>query len=328
MTETLSWLNTLHGSSPGHFVVSAFTPMGVRSAAFTKHQISDAATTIDNASSKVDVYVSTATFDPAPDTSKGERGTAATACSIPGVWVDLDVGTDGHSERANLLPNPKDVEDGLRVLKEAGVPDPTHVIHTGGGAQLWWIFNKPMTEDLARYSLGWSEAMVAIFEKDGYGLDSLGDLARIMRPAGTWNHKLDEKRPVRLIKGGGVKYKPAELAPWLADVDVRPPADRESLETMAVDVYDVFTSEVSWAEILEPHGWTYVGQQGKDEKWLRPEKGEGRSALCGRYAMVNFSETSGLPVGGGKALTKFRVWAMLNHDGDEKAAFAALKDAL
>lgn len=325
---TRGWLNTIHGQSPGHFVVSAFTPHKVNSAAFTREQIDSAAATIDAAAGKVDVYVSCATFDPAPDTSKGERGKVSAACSIPGVWLDLDVGTEGHSDRANGLPNPETVESGLLILQGQGVPDPTHVIHTGGGAQLWWLFEQPLTEDLARFSLGWTESMRKLFEAAGYGLDSLGDLARILRPAGTFNHKLDEPRPVTLLQGGGLKYKPSELEPWLADVDLRAPSERESSEFIDSDIFDVFTSEVPWSEILEPHGWTYVGQSGKDEKWLRPDKSEGHSALCGRYAMTNFSETAGVPVGAGKKLTKFRVWAHLDHGGDEKAARRALAERL
>jgi Bifunctional DNA primase/polymerase, N-terminal len=45
---------------------------------------------------------------------------------------------------------------------------------------------------------------------------------------------------------------------------------------------DVFNVRVGWSEILEPHGWTRVGQRGEVMLWKRPSKQErGWSATTG-----------------------------------------------
>lgn len=86
-----------------------------------------------------------------------------------------------------------------------------------------------------------------------------------------------------------------------------------------------FNRRASWAEVLEPHGWTRVFTRGESTYWRRPGKKEGISATTG-YAGTDylyvFTTSTGLD--SERAYTKFSVFALLNHSGDFRAATSAL----
>lgn len=317
------WLNELHGRSPGYVVVTAILDGQVRSAAFGTDELAKAQQTIDKAAPRADVYVSCGTYGEKP--AGGSRGTAADVVSVPGVWVDLDVGEEGHSPRGNGLPNPPDVETGLQVIADAELPAPTHVVLSGHGAQLWWLLTRPMVADpveIATLTQGWSTRLVHEFAAAGYGLDNLGDPARILRPPGTVNHKRGERKPVTLMDTVANRYRLDHLQSFCTEVDAAAVVHKASPgpQLEPVDLLDAYTQLTPWDAILSPHGWVHVRTRGDQEWWARPDAEEGHSAICGPYAMTVFSETAGFPTGAGHRLTKLRVFAHLNHGGDEKAA--------
>lgn len=86
-----------------------------------------------------------------------------------------------------------------------------------------------------------------------------------------------------------------------------------------------FNRRSTWAEVLEPHGWTRVFQRGDTVYWRRPGKKEGLSATTG-YAGTDylyvFTTSTGLD--SERAYTKFSVFALLNYSGDFRAATSAL----
>ncbi|HEY1601634.1 MAG TPA: bifunctional DNA primase/polymerase [Pirellulales bacterium] len=90
---------------------------------------------------------------------------------------------------------------------------------------------------------------------------------------------------------------------------------------------DQFNAYATWAEILEPHGWTLVGvDAGGEEHWCRPGKNQGQSATAnyaGRDLLHVFSENAE-PFEAGRSYTKFSAFAILNHRGDFKRAAESL----
>ncbi|MFI8597714.1 phage/plasmid primase, P4 family [Rothia koreensis] len=93
-----------------------------------------------------------------------------------------------------------------------------------------------------------------------------------------------------------------------------------------------FELETSWDQILTPHGWTYLfsGPDGT-RYWLRPgkdpalhrdDKSASTSRAEDRDRMWVFSTSTDLPTY--EPLTKFYVYAHLNHGGDQHAAARAL----
>jgi hypothetical protein len=90
---------------------------------------------------------------------------------------------------------------------------------------------------------------------------------------------------------------------------------------------DDYERRVSWAEILEPHGWVMIGQRGEIEDWRRPGKSDGISAT------VNYADTGKLyvfstnadPFEEGRGYSKFFAYTLLNHDGNYTKAAHALQ---
>lgn len=318
MSVVRDWLERLYGRSPGYFAVTAFVDGRPRRTTwFATADIDRAARAIERAQESCDVYVSCATHTE-PQSGKS-RGTSKTVASIAGFWGDLDIGSEGH--KAAALPNPADEAQALSILE--GLPEPSAVVHSGGGLQVWWLFDEPWTftdpTEAAQASDAWQRLLVERGESKGLHVDAVGDLPRILRVPGTSNHKLDTPRPVAVRHMDGPTHSATELAA-LGSGPVEQGAESADAGPLG-----------TWAEILEPHGWTQAGVRATDGAtlWVRPGKtaAEGHSAVSdpyGRPVLVNFSASSGLPTGPGQRLTKFRVWAHLNYNGDEKAAKTAL----
>jgi hypothetical protein len=324
MNETREWLERLYGQSPGYFAVTAFAggkPRAIKW--FSTAELDAAARTIQATSKKADVYVSVATHK--EKQTAGKRGGESTVVSIPGFWADLDIGELGHKPAS--LPNPANETEALSIID--GLPEPSMMMHSGGGLQAFWlfdepwVFNEPIDKRAAKKaSEEWHSLLEHRGKELGFHVDKTHSLDRILRVPGTLNHKADEARPVTAKQISGPTHPVREIA------SIGIPLDEEPLSS-SDSVKDNFP--LSWNEILEPHGWTPCGNNDQGVGlWARPGKScnEGHSATTNPYGvpvMVNFSATDELPSGPGQKLTKLRVWAHLNYDGDLKAARAALK---
>jgi len=311
-TPTHLWLRTLFGKSPGFFTVIVFVNGQPHTKWYATSAIDRVAPQIEAAAEKYDVYCSVATYKAKPE--KG-RGSLKDVQSISGYWADLDIGTEGHHPAQR--PNPETELEALSIIRD--MPDATAVIHSGGGLQVWWLFDEPWVfedpVDAQRASNEWQNRLVKAGESLGYHVDSLGDLPRILRVPGTQNHKTENIRPVVLENLNDQRYPAEELQGVPDTPDVIPPG------------------YTTWEAILEPHDWTKAGIRAEDgaQMWCRPgkKKADGHSAVTNPYGipvMVNFSGSANLPVGPGQRLTMFKVWAILNYDGDMERARAALDE--
>jgi hypothetical protein len=61
----------------------------------------------------------------------------------------------------------------------------------------------------------WLETVRQAMASHGWTIDSTFDLARILRPAGTWNHKRDPKMPVRVLEDTGMRFAREDFEPFL-----------------------------------------------------------------------------------------------------------------
>lgn len=92
---------------------------------------------------------------------------------------------------------------------------------------------------------------------------------------------------------------------------------------------DDFNERADWAEILEPHGWQLVGDDGDEvDYWRRPGKDFGQSATTnyeGSDLLYVFS-TNADPFEDETSYTKFHAYTLLEHDDDFHAAAKALRE--
>jgi hypothetical protein len=105
----------------------------------------------------------------------------------------------------------------------------------------------------------------------------------------------------------------------------RPPSQHRSSPSLA----HRYASLVSWADVLEPHGWECLDYSPDEDgsRWLHPTA----TSLCSatiRYGclFVYSTNTPFVPTEAGNphGYTKFRAYAELNHNGDLRAAARAL----
>lgn len=105
---------------------------------------------------------------------------------LPAVWADIDVASDDEPDKPHAS-----VADVLAMLRDAP-RSPALVVGSGTGVHAYWPLAEPTT-DLDR--------VVALNQRlrDRFRGDNAIDAARILRIAGTFNHKHGRPRPVELL---------------------------------------------------------------------------------------------------------------------------------
>lgn len=85
---------------------------------------------------------------------------------------------------------------------------------------------------------------------------------------------------------------------------------------------DDYENKTTWDDILTPHGWVKITTRGSTIYWRRPGKNEGISATTGnatdRDRLYVFSTSTDFTPE--TPYTKFAAYALLNHNGDYRAA--------
>ena len=214
MDTVLSFLRLLYGEDPpGHIVL--WTLPDKRSSWFLAKEMDKAAEEASELAQSKNVYFGIGLQK--EDLGPKKRGKEESVSAIPGLWIDMDVKGPAHKE-----PNlPSTKEEALTLLQEFPLP-PTVIIDSGNGLQVWYLFKelwvleneeeRTRAEDLSHR---FSSTIRARAKEHGWNLDNTSDLARVLRPPGTWNRKLDPV-PVCLIKQNEAnRYNPSDFEDYL-----------------------------------------------------------------------------------------------------------------
>ncbi len=89
---------------------------------------------------------------------------------------------------------------------------------------------------------------------------------------------------------------------------------------------EAFNEQMTWEDILEPHGWTVAFRRGDKTWWRRPGKDRDWSATTGHCKGLKVFSSS-TPFSTQGTYTKFGAHAILNHGGDFKQSTKALAAA-
>lgn len=122
----------------------------------------------------------------------------------------------------------------------------------------------------------------------------------------------------------------ADLFALARAFDVMPRADHRASEASAsadgARPGDDYNRRVAWSDVLEPFGWVRVYHRGDEEYWRRPGKDRGVSATT-NYAESGllYVFTSSTAFEPECSYTPFGAYAVLNHDGDYRAAARDLR---
>lgn len=138
---------------------------------------------------------------------EGKRGSADDVKYLPCMFLDIDYLSPNHASN-NLPPKEKALEP---LLQSA--PNPSFIFSTGNGYHIYWVFKEPFlinnSDDraLAQNVLsGFVSHMQEVFSTFGWALDSVGDLARMMRFPLTKNFKSKPPTEGELVIASDVRY--------------------------------------------------------------------------------------------------------------------------
>lgn len=159
-----------------------------------------------------------------------ERGKKEDCAAIPGLWLDIDYGTE--HKKPNL---PVTEEDAKELIISMGLPA-TMVVHSGRGLQAWWCFKEPWVfesdeerDKAERLTKAWCSTLRAKCLEKGWDADQVGDLPRVMRLPGTWNRK-GIPIPTKLLMCDEFnRYNPSDFEPLLAG-EPKEPENRPTIE--------------------------------------------------------------------------------------------------
>lgn len=151
----------------------------------------------------------------------GRRGGHVKA--VKSFWLDLDCGP-GKAKSGEGYATQKEALSALKaVLDTAGLPEPTYLVSSGFGLHIYWCF------DHAVSAADWwpvATRFKAVTEAHGLKADPsrTADVASVLRPPGTLNHKSAPPRPVQIIHAGAV-FDFAEFARLVGGLASSPPSD-------------------------------------------------------------------------------------------------------
>lgn len=158
------------------------------------------------------------------------RGTAEDVAAIGALWADIDLAGPAHPDKA-LPASMEEVEALLGDLPLA----PSVIVDSGHGAHAYWVFREPWGFDneadrqkAAALAHGWHGLVCRLAETQGWKLENLGGLARVLRLPGTVNHKLpDQPVEVRVLRSDyGLRYNPCDFEDFIDPEDESPLTSR------------------------------------------------------------------------------------------------------
>lgn len=142
------------------------------------------------------------------DLGSNSRGSIQDVYAVPGITFDLDLLTWGAHKKSRL---PRAQEDAITFIEGLQLPQPTAWIHSGNGLYPRWHFDQifiigdddddAKRERIERLTESWHAYIrQRALEDYGWHFDNTGDLARLTRHSGTFNHKNPrDKKAVRLL---------------------------------------------------------------------------------------------------------------------------------
>lgn len=190
--------------------------------------------------------------------SQAPRGRDATALTVPGAWLDIDILTTARKREGKKLP--PDLASARTLLREAFPVEPSIVVNSGGGMHAYYLlkeaFDTSSADGRAEASSWVSAVELTVREiaaSKGWKLDKVSDLARILRLPGTVNAKpgqavsdvsIMEWRP-------DLRSNPEDFEPYL----VKPRAHVRAPGITSDDVNDDPAEPANFYAILQKCGW-------------------------------------------------------------------------
>lgn len=160
------------------------------------------------------------------------RGSAEQVTALPALWADIDVKPGACTDLGQAV-------DVIAAISEAIGSRPTVMIFSGHGFQPLWSVDDPdealFGDDPEKRTAAaallrrWGQLVRTVGAQRNVALDSVFDLARVLRVPGTTNHK-GEPMPVVATHDGGRPLTFEEIRERLDELNVPDPDAGDTLE--------------------------------------------------------------------------------------------------
>lgn len=275
-----------------------------------------------------------------------KRGGEKNVAYIPGLYADIDVKNSGFE-------GTQDIYDYLKTLALM----PTMIVGSpSGGVHVYWKFAEGAVGSKELLDRWWSYLDEMAGERS---IDKLIDTARMLRVPGSVYFPKDGSgmkignvglwyvnpenvvTPEQVMEISGDAYMvKCRKRKKMNDIDYK---RRTSVDITGTIIDNGFKNkwqmmaaianlegdineETDWAEILEPHGWSFLRTNHDDSRvWARPGRNE-RSAVTDYddsvvMSLLSVADETGLRdlKESGINLTKYRVMLRLKYEDDEQA---------
>jgi len=147
------------------------------------------------------------------------RNAASEIVAIVGLWADIDLAAPWRPGKSL----PKTQEEARSILEKLPLA-PSVLVDSGHGLHAYWLFKEPWafeTEEerlvAAKTARGWVETIRSAARSLGWDVDSVGDLARVLRLPGTVNRKSDPPVEVRVVESNDRRYNPGDFETFMAE---------------------------------------------------------------------------------------------------------------
>ena len=147
----------------------------------------------------------------------GFRGSERDILCITTLYVDIDVKSEAHAQ-TSLPSSVDDATDFLHSLKIK----PSIIVNSGNGIHGYWLLDKPFIieteEDRKHISAifrGFGRYVNSEAKKYGWKIDSVYDLARILRVPGTINHKLGTGAKCEVIESHDERHSISDFMQFI-----------------------------------------------------------------------------------------------------------------
>lgn len=144
--------------------------------------------------------------------SGGQRFTAKQITGLVILWSDFDIahGDEAIHKTKNLIP---DFESAIRIACDEFGRPPVKIVISGHGVHLYWPTRRLAPTDAALLELRLLAALRGLAARHGWsGVDTVQDLARVMRVPGTRNLK-DPEHPLDVYElTAGVAFTDCDVA--------------------------------------------------------------------------------------------------------------------
>ena len=151
------------------------------------------------------------------------RGRVSDVTGLPGIVADIDCQGGVHNEKN--LPTK---EEALRFISELPFK-PSMIIWSGGGFQVYWLFDEPWIledaedrEKASDLSHRWQRFILSRGKEHGWKIDSVGSLEHLFRIPGLYNCKADPV-PVEIAEMNDFRYSVQSIQEFLDDLPQEQP---------------------------------------------------------------------------------------------------------